>query len=222
MIRPKALIAWSSGKDSAWALYEARRSGDYDIVGALTTVNETFGRVAMHGVRETLLMAQIAAAGLEPIIVHIPYPCTNEIYEGAMAKAMADAKARGITHMIFGDLFLEDIRAYREAKLKDIGITPVFPLWQRPTDALAREMIDGGIEAHLATVDLKKLPAGFAGKRFDQGLLDALPFGTDHCGENGEFHSFVSAGPMLSRKIGVTVGETVERDGFAYADLLPA
>jgi len=222
MQRPKALIAWSSGKDSAWALYEARRSGDYDIVGALTTVNETFQRVAMHGVRETLLMAQVEAAGVEPIVVPIPYPCTNEIYERQMAAAMDEAKARGITHVIFGDLFLEDIRAYREAKLKDIGITPVFPLWQRPTDALAREMIAGGMEAHLATVDLKKLPAGFAGKRFDGALLDALPASTDPCGENGEFHTCVVAGPMLSRRIEVTVGETVERDGFAYADLLPA
>ena len=221
MQRPKALIAWSSGKDCAWALHEARRAGDYDIVGALTTVNDTFSRVAMHGVRQELLMAQIEAAGLEPIIVRIPYPCTNEIYEREMAAAMDAAKARGITHVIFGDLFLEDIRAYREEKLAAIGMTAVFPLWQRPTDALARAMIAGGVEAHLATVDLKKLPAGFAGRRFDQALIDALPAGTDPCGENGEFHSFVSAGPMLSRKIPVRVGETVERDGFAYADLLP-
>jgi uncharacterized protein (TIGR00290 family) len=221
MTRPQALIAWSSGKDSAWALHEARRDGGYDIVGGLTTVNEAFGRVAMHGVREELLMAQLDAAGLPPIIVHIPYPCSNAIYETAMGAAMAEAKARGITHIIFGDLFLEDIRAYREAKLTDIGMTPVFPLWQRPTGALAREMIEGGVEAHLATVDLKKLSAGFAGRRFDVGLLDALPTDTDPCGENGEFHSFVSAGPMLSRKIAVKVGETVERDGFAYADLLP-
>jgi uncharacterized protein (TIGR00290 family) len=220
MPRPKALIAWSSGKDSAWALYEARRGGEYDIVGALTTVNETFGRVAMHGVRERVLMAQIEAAGLEPIVVPLPYPCTNDIYERQMAAAMDAAKARGIAHVIFGDLFLEDIRAYREDKLKAIGITPVFPLWQRPTDALAREMIAGGLEAHLATVDLKKLPAGFAGKRFDAALLDALPPAIDPCGENGEFHTCVVAGPMLSRRIEVTVGEIVERDGFAYADLV--
>jgi len=215
-----ALIAWSSGKDSAWALHEARREDRYDIVGALTTVNDAFGRVAMHGVREELLLAQLDAAGLAPVVVRIPYPCTNEIYEREMAAAMQDAKSRGITHVIFGDLFLEDIRAYREAKLNDIGMTAVFPLWQRPTDALAREMIAGGIEAHLATVDLKKLPADFAGRRFDMALIDALPAGIDPCGENGEFHSFVSAGPMLSRKIAVRVGETVERDGFAYADLL--
>ncbi len=215
-----ALIAWSSGKDSAWALHEARREGRYDIVGALTTVNDAFGRVAMHGVREELLMAQLDAAGLAPVVVRIPYPCSNEIYERAMASAMQDAKARGIAHVIFGDLFLEDIRAYREAKLNDVGMTAVFPLWRRPTDTLAREMIAGGVEAHLATVDLKKLPADFAGRHFDRALIDDLPAGIDPCGENGEFHSFVSAGPMLSRKIAVRVGETVERDGFAYADLL--
>jgi len=220
--RPQALIAWSSGKDSAWALYEARRAGDYDIVGALTTVNETHQRVAMHGVRNAVLAAQVEAAGLEHIVVPIPHPCTNDVYERQMAAAMDAAKARGVTHVIFGDLFLEDIRAYREAKLNDIGITPVFPLWQRPTDALAREMIAGGLEAHLATVDLKKLTADFAGKRFDGALLAALPDDADPCGENGEFHTCVVAGPMLSRRIEVTVGERVERDGFAYADLVLA
>lgn len=220
--KPKALIAWSSGKDCAWALHEARRDGRYDIVGALTTVTDTFSRVSMHGVREELLRAQLAAAGLPAVIVRIPFPCTNEIYEREMAAAMAEAKARGVTHIIFGDLYLEDVRAYRETRLKDVGMTPVFPLWQRPTAALARDMIAAGVEAHLATVDLKKLPASFAGRRFDGALLDALPASTDPCGENGEFHSFVSAGPMLSRRIDVKVGETVERDGFAYADLLPA
>jgi uncharacterized protein (TIGR00290 family) len=219
--RPKALIAWSSGKDSAWALHEARRAGEFDIVGALTTVTETFGRVSMHGVREELLHAQLDAAGLPAVVVRIPYPCPNETYEREMSTAMQQAKARGVTHIIFGDLFLQDVRAYRERQLADTGITPVFPLWQRPTAALARAMIDAGVEAHLATVDLKALPASFAGRRFDASLLDALPDGADPCGENGEFHSFVSAGPMLAGKIAVKVGETVERDGFAYADLLP-
>jgi uncharacterized protein (TIGR00290 family) len=220
--RLKALIAWSSGKDSAWALHEVRKSGAYDIVGALTTVTDSFARVSMHGVREELLLAQIAAAGLSPIIVRIPYPCPNEVYQREMAAAMADAKIRGVTHIIFGDLFLEDIRAYREKQLAGTGIAPVFPLWLKPTEALAHEMIDAGVEAHLAVVDLKKLPAAFAGRRFDSALLDALPPETDPCGENGEFHSFVSAGPMLSTKIPVRVCETVERDGFAFADLLVA
>ncbi|MEJ2623243.1 MAG: adenine nucleotide alpha hydrolase [Pseudolabrys sp.] len=218
--KPKALIAWSSGKDSAWALHEARKRGDDDIVGALTTVTDSFGRVSMHGVREELLMAQIAAAGLDPIIVRIPYPCPNEVYERKMGKAIEDAKARGVTHIIFGDLYLEDIRAYREKQLAGTGIAPVFPIWLKPTDALAREMIDAGVEAHLAVVDLKKLPASFAGRRFEGSLLGDLPAEIDPCGENGEFHSFVSAGPMLSRRIDVRVGETVERDGFAFADLL--
>ena len=220
--RPKALIAWSSGKDSAWALHEARRSDEYDIVGALTTVTDSFARVSMHGVREELLRAQLDAAGLPAIVVRIPYPCPNDVYEREMAGAMAAAKARGVSHIIFGDLFLEDIRAYREKQLAGSGITPVFPLWLKPTDALAREMIDAGVEAHLAVVDLKKLPASFAGRRFDAALLADLPASADPCGENGEFHSFVSAGPMLSRRISVRVGDTVERDGFAFADLLAA
>jgi len=219
--KPKALIAWSSGKDSAWALHEIRRSGEYDIVAALTTVTDTFARVSMHGVREGLLRAQLDAAGLRSIVVRIPFPCSNEIYEREMAAALAQAKADGVTHVIFGDLFLADLRAYREQKLAAIGMTGVFPLWLRPTDSLAKEMIDAGVEAHLATVDLAKLPPSFAGRRFDHALLSSLPEGTDPCGENGEFHSFVKAGPMFARPIRISVGETVEREGFAYADLLP-
>ena len=220
--RPKALIAWSSGKDSAWSLYEARRAGEYEIVGALTTVTDAFARVSMHGVREAILQAQLEAAGLPSIVVRIPYPCPNEIYEARMAEALAAAKAGGISAIIFGDLFLEDIRAYRVAKLAGTGIEPLFPLWQRPTDQLARDMIAGGLETYLATVDLKKLPTSFAGRKFDAALLADFPPGIDPCGENGEFHSCVVAGPMFSRRIEVSVGETVERDGFAYADLLPA
>ena len=219
-MRPKALIAWSSGKDSAWALHEARRAGDCEIVGALTTVTETFGRVSMHGVREELLLAQLASAGLEPIIVPIPYPCPNEVYEARMAEALKDAKAAGVTQVIFGDLFLEDVRRYREEKLASTGIAPVFPLWQRPTDALAREMIDAGVETYLACVDLKQLGKEFAGRRFDHALLGELPVSADPCGEKGEFHSCVVAGPMLSRRIPVALGEVVEREGFAFADLL--
>ena len=218
-MRPKALIAWSSGKDSAWALHEVRRAGEYEIVGALTTVTETFQRVSMHGVREDILYAQHEAAGLRSIVVPIPYPCPNEIYEARMAAALADAKRQGVTHAIFGDLFLADVRAYREQKLAGTGITPLFPLWQRPTDALAREMIDAGLETYLVCVDLKQLARDFAGRRFDRALLANLPASVDPCGEKGEFHSCVVAGPMLSRRIAVVVGETVERDGFAYTDL---
>lgn len=220
--QPKALIAWSSGKDSAFALHEVRCAGNYEIVAALTTVTDTFSRVSMHGVREELLRVQLDAAGLPSIVVRIPFPCSNEIYEREMAAALAQAKSDGVRHVIFGDLFLSDLRAYREEKLAAIGMTGVFPLWLRPTDKLAQEMIDAGVEAHLATVDLKKLSASFAGRRFDNALLSALPAGIDPCGENGEFHSFVKAGPMFARPIRVSVGETVEREGFAYADLLPA
>ena len=218
----KALIAWSSGKDSAWALHEVRRAGEFEIAGALTTVTEIFDRVSMHGVRAELLRAQLEAARLVPTIVRIPFPCPNEIYEARMGAAMKDASAAGVTHVIFGDLFLEDIRAYREAQLARIGIEAVFPLWQKPTGALAKEMIEGGLRAHLVCVDCSKLPANFAGRKFDRTLLADLPHGIDPCGENGEFHTFVSAGPMIAAEVAVRVGETVERDGFAFADLLPA
>jgi len=219
-MRPKALIAWSSGKDSAWALHEARRVGDCEIVGALTTVTETFGRVSMHGVREEILASQLEAAGLPSVRVPIPFPCPNEVYEARMAAALNEAKAAGVTQVIFGDLFLEDVRRYREEKLAGTGVAPVFPLWQRPTDALARDMIDAGVETYLVCVDLKQLAKEFAGRRFDRALLAQLPASADPCGEKGEFHSCVVAGPMLKRRIAVTVGETVERDGFAFADLM--
>jgi uncharacterized protein (TIGR00290 family) len=217
----QALIAWSSGKDSAWALHEVRRSGEFEITGSVTTVTENFARVSMHGVREELLLAQLEAANLPPRIVRIPFPCPNEIYEARMSAAMAAAKTEGVRHVIFGDLFLEDIRAYRETQLAKAGMTAVFPLWQRPTAALAREMIDAGVKAHLVCVDRAKLPAHFAGRSFDQSLLDDLPAGADPCGENGEFHTFVSACPMFEREIVVRAGETVERDGFAFTDLMP-
>src|SRR3989304_3030771 len=215
----KALIAWSSGKDSAWALHEVRQAGTFEVVGALTTVTENFSRVSMHGVREEVLMAQLTAACLPATIVPIPYPCPNEVYEARMAAAMQGARGRGITHIVFGDLFLEDVRAYREAKLMGTGIAPLFPLWGQPTDALARSMLAGGLEAHLVTVDLKALPANFAGRRFDAALLDELPAGVDLCGERGEVHTCGVAGPRFWRAVSVGLGETVERDGFAFADL---
>jgi uncharacterized protein (TIGR00290 family) len=219
---PKALISWSSGKDSAFALHEIRRTGEFDVVGALTTVTETFERVSIHGVPQEILLAQLDAAGLPPRIVPIPYPCPNEVYEARMGEAVAQAVRDGITHIIFGDLYLADIRAYREAKLAGTGLTPVFPLWQRPTLALAHAMIDSGLEAYLATVDLKHLPAEFAGRKFDATLLADLPGRVDPCGENGEFHTCVVAGPIFSRRLAVATGERVERDGYAYCDLVLA
>jgi uncharacterized protein (TIGR00290 family) len=216
----KALISWSSGKDSAFALHEVLRAGEFEVVGALTTVTETFWRVSIHGVRQEILRAQLDAAGLPPTIVPIPYPCPNEVYEARIGEAVERAVQDGITHIIFGDLFLEDIRAYREQKLAGTGITPVFPLWGRSTQALAHEMIASGFEAYIATIDLKKLPAEFAGRKFDAELLTDLPDGVDLCGENGEFHSCVVAGPIFSRRLVVTPGERVERDGYAYCDLV--
>jgi uncharacterized protein (TIGR00290 family) len=217
--RPKALISWSSGKDSAFALHEVLRAGEVDVGGALTTITETFRRVSIHGVRQEILHAQLDAAALKPHIVPIPYPCPNEIYEARMSEAVTQAVREGVTHIIFGDLFLADIRAYREQKLAGTGVTPLFPLWQRPTPALAREMIASGFEAFIATVDLKKLPADFAGRKFDMQLLADLPDGIDPCGENGEFHTCVVAGPIFSRRLPVKPGKRVERDGYAYCDL---
>jgi uncharacterized protein (TIGR00290 family) len=219
-LRAKALISWSSGKDSAFALHEIRRAGEYDVVGALTTVTETFDRVSIHGVRQEILQMQCEAAGLPQTVVPIPYPCPNPIYEARMGEAVAEAVENGITHIIFGDLFLAEIRAYREQKLAGTGITPVFPLWERPTLPLAHAMIESGMEAYLATVDLNKLPAQFAGRKFDLQLLADLPDGIDPCGENGEFHTCVVAGPFFSRRIPVAAGERVERDGYAYCDLV--
>jgi uncharacterized protein (TIGR00290 family) len=220
-VRPKAWLAWSSGKDSAWALHTVRQSGEFDVVALLTTVNRTHGRVAMHAVRESLLEMQAAAAGLPLVKVPIPSPCPNEVYEQAMSEAMGRARNDGIWHVIFGDLFLEDIRAYREKNLAGCEMTPLFPLWGRDTRRLAEEMIAGGLSAYLTCVDPRKLDRAFAGRRFDGALLDALPRDVDPCGENGEFHTFASAGPMFRQAIPVALGEIVERDGFVFADLLP-
>jgi uncharacterized protein (TIGR00290 family) len=220
--RARALISWSTGKDSAFALHQVRLAGEFDVVGALTTVTEAFDRVSIHGVRQQILQAQCEAAGLPLRVVPIPYPCPNEVYETRMGEAVARAVAQGITHIIFGDLFLAEIRAYREQKLAGTGLTPVFPLWQRPTLPLAHAMIESGMEAYLATVDLSKLPAEFAGRKFDLQLLADLPDGVDPCGENGEFHTCVVAGPIFSRRLPVAIGERVERDGYGYCDLLVA
>jgi uncharacterized protein (TIGR00290 family) len=222
MARPKALVSWSSGKDSAYALWEAQRAGELDIVGVLTTVTATFERVSMHGVRELLLDRQAAQLGLPCQKVRIPSPCPNEVYETRMGAALAEAKARGITHFIFGDLFLEDIRAYRESKLEPTGVRAVFPLWGRDTRALAHAMLEHGFRARTTCIDPQKLAPSFAGREFDARFLSELPAAVDPCGENGEFHTFVTAGPMFAREIAVESGEVVERDGFVFADLVPA
>ncbi|MGH9738121.1 MAG: ATP-binding protein [Candidatus Acidiferrales bacterium] len=218
--RPKAWLAWSSGKDSAWALHAVRQSGDLNIVALLTTVNRTHHRVAMHAVRESLLEVQAERAGLPLIKVPIPSPCTNEEYERAMAESMNRARADGVTHVVFGDLFLEDVRRYREENLVKCGMTPVFPLWGIPTRRLGEEMIAGGLRARLTCIDPRKLDKSFAGREWNAALLGDLPPSVDPCGEYGEFHTFACAGPMFRDPIAVQGGEVVERDGFVFADLI--
>ena len=218
---PKAFMSWSSGKDSAFALHEARKSSDVEIVGLLTTVNEEYERVAMHGVREELLDMQAEMLGLPLLKVRLPNPCTNETYEARMEEACAEILRQGVRHMVFGDLFLEDVRQYREDRLKPVGIEAVFPLWQRDTRKLAQDMIESGLVAHLTCLDPRKISAEFAGRRFDARLLAELPETVDPCGENGEFHTIVTKGPMFSRALPVAVGETVTREGFVFTDILP-
>ena len=215
----KILVSWSSGKDSAWMLHVLRSEGIGEPGALLTTVNESANRVAMHAVRMEVLEAQADSAGLPLIIVPIPSPCPNDVYEAQMSAAIAKAKAEGFTHVAFGDLFLEDIRRYREERMMGTGLTPIFPLWLRPTDTLAREMLEGGLEAYLTCVDPRVVPASLAGRRFDARLLSDLPPGTDPCGERGEFHTCAVAGPMFARRIDVEVGVIVERDGFVFADM---
>lgn len=219
-MRPKAIVSWSSGKDSAHALREVVRAGQLEVVGLLTTVTERFSRVSMHGVREELLDLQVERLGLPCWKVAIPSPCPNEVYEREMSRVMQSVRDVGVSHVVFGDLFLADIRAYREAKLAPLSIQAVFPLWQRETAELAREMIASGLRATLTCVDPRALDAGFAGRAFDEALLAELPASVDPCGENGEFHSVVTDGPMFREPIATTRGEVVERDGFIFADVL--
>lgn len=216
------LLSWSSGKDSAWSLHVLRQHGEYEVVGLLTTFNEEAGRVAMHAVRRELVERQAAATKLPLWQVPLPWPCSNQQYESLMAQVCAKAVAEGLHGVAFGDLFLEDVRAYRERQLKDTGLTPIFPVWGLPTQTLAREMIASGVRAKLTCVDTAKLDRSFAGREFDMALLSNLPDGADPCGERGEFHSFVYAGPMLNAAIPVSVGETIARDGFIFADLISA
>lgn len=222
MTRPKALLSWSSGKDAAWALHVLRQRGEVEVVGLLTTTNEAFERVAMHGVREALLAAQAKAAGLPLWTVPLPWPCSNETYEARMAKACGEAVGQGIEIMAFGDLFLEDVRDYRIQKLAGTGLRPIFPIWNPDTTTLARDMVSGGLKATLACVDPRVLAATFAGRDFDAALLTDLPPGVDPCGERGEFHTFAWDGPMFGHPVPFRRGEVVERDGFVFADLVPA
>ncbi|MCB9635594.1 MAG: adenine nucleotide alpha hydrolase [Sandaracinus sp.] len=219
-MRRRAWMSWSSGKDSAWALHVARSREDLEIVGLLTTTNEAFERVAMHGVRETVLRAQAAALGLPVHVVPLPWPCSNEDYEARMRAACEAARAADVDTMVFGDLFLEDVRAYRESRLEGTGLTPVFPLWGRDTHALSQEMVREGLRAILTTVDPKALDRSFVGRTYDADLLAALPEGIDPCFERGEAHSCVFAGPMFDAPLDVHVGEVVDRDGFVFADVL--
>ena len=217
----KALLFWSSGKDSAYALHLSRRQGDIEVVGLITTVNRPVRRIAIHGVRERLLSAQAQACGLPVRRLPLPDPCSNQHYEAMVGDALAEAGRRGISAAIFGDLHLQDIRAYREQLLADTGIEPLFPLWGRDTSALASEMVDAGLRARVSCVDLNVLPASFAGRDYDQKFLADLPGAVDHCGENGEFHTFVYDGPMFRHPIALRAGRMSQRGGFAYADLLP-
>jgi uncharacterized protein (TIGR00290 family) len=218
----RILLSWSSGKDSAWTLYRLRQDPEYEIVGLLTTFNQAADRVAMHAVRWSLVEQQAAAVGLRLWSVPLPWPCSNEQYESLMAETCAKAVSQGIEGIAFGDLFLEDVRAYRIKQMAGTGLEPLFPIWGIPTNGLAREMIASGLKAILTCIDTRKLDAAFAGRRFDMEFLSGLPDGADPCGENGEFHSFVYAGPMFESEIAVVPGETVIREHFAFADLIPA
>ena len=222
VIRPKtsAVLSWSSGKDSAYALYSILGRSDFEVVSLLTTVTDDYHRISMHGVREALLDLQAEAIGIPLEKIRIPRVCSNEIYEEKMAASLAVWKNSGVRHVIFGDLFLEDLRKYREAKLALLGMEGVFPLWTRETGALARQMIQQGFEARLTCVDPKKLSRDFSGRAFDESLLADLPHGVDPCGENGEFHTFTFGGPIFKKKIPICRGETVEREGFIFTDFI--
>ena len=217
----RVLLSWSSGKDCAWSLHLLRQQADIEVVGLVTTLNTEFQRVAMHGTRRSVLEAQATAARLPLWIVPLPWPCSNEIYEQRMAEVCTRAIGEHVDAFAFGDLFLRDIRAYRETQLKPTGLEPLFPLWDIPTGELARDMIDGGLRAKLVCVDSRQLAASFSGREFDASLLHDLPQGVDHCGERGEFHTCVYDGPMFAAPIPLEAGEIVDRDGFIYADFQP-
>ena len=220
-MKRKVLMSWSSGKDSAWALHKLQQNPDIDLLGLFCTVNKEFDRVAMHGVRVGLLQKQADSIGLPLQIIEIPNPCSNADYETIMGQFVERAKSDNIDCFAFGDLFLEDVRNYREEKLKGSGIKPIFPIWGMPTDKLSREMISSGLRTVITCINPKQTPKQFIGREFDDGFLDELPDTVDPCGENGEFHSFVFDGPMFKEKIEIVVGDIVQREGFIFADVLP-
>jgi len=217
-MRKKTWLSWSSGKDSAWALHVMRQSGEHEVAGLFTTINSVFDRVAMHAVRTELLRHQARAIGLPLHLIEIPYPCSDAQYAAVMADFMARASNDGVRCMAFGDLFLQDVRRYREERMQGTGIEPVFPLWKKPTRELLAEMLTGGLRAVLTCVDPKVLSAEFAGRELTLELLGSMPSGMDPCGENGEFHTFVFDGPMFAQPLDIEVSEAVERDGFVFAD----
>jgi uncharacterized protein (TIGR00290 family) len=218
----KTLVSWSSGKDSAWTVHVLMQQPDVEIAGLLTTINESAQRVAMHAVRDDVLQAQADALGLPLWRIPIPSPCPNEVYERAMAEAVTRAVGEGFTHVAFGDLFLEDVRRYREERLAGTGLTPLFPLFGSDTAVLAREMIAGGLRARITCLNPKVVDRGFAGREFDAALLSELPASIDPCGERGEFHTCAYGGPMFSREVAIETGITVERDGYVFTDLMIA
>jgi uncharacterized protein (TIGR00290 family) len=218
----KTLLSWSSGKDSAWALHVLQQSDDIELAGLFCTINRKFERAAMHAVRVELIERQAASAGLPVQFIELPHQCTDAEYKAIMKKFLGQARDQGIEGMAFGDLYLEDIRSYRENNLADTGITPIFPLWGMETKALSKEMVDSDLRAMITCVDPKQLDPKFVGRVYDQAFLEQLPDTVDPCGENGEFHSFAFTGPMFSEPVNVQLGETVNRDGFVFADLLPA
>jgi len=219
-MKMKTILSWRSGKDSAWTLHQLKQSQEYDVVALLTTMNSAFDRVAMHSTRRRLLELQAEAAGLPLWTVPLPWPCSNEQYEAAMAIACARAVREGIQAVAFGDLFLEDVRKYREDRLRGTGLDPIFPLWQRPTRELILEMIDAGMRTRIVSLNPKQLDRSFAGRDIDLQLVNELPAGVDPCGENGEFHTFTYEGHMFSKAIPIASGEIVERDGYVFADVI--
>ncbi len=220
-MKRKTLLSWSTGKDSAWALHVLQQTPNVEVVGLFCTVNKEFNRVAMHAVRIELLQQQAKSAGLPLHIIEIPNPCSNREYDDVMSSFVSDAKTENVEYFAFGDLFLEDVRRYREDRLKGTGITPIFPIWGMPTKELSKKMVSSGLKALITCVDPKRLTRDFAGREYNGSFLNDLPVDVDPCGENGEFHSFAFEGPMFQIPIGIKLGEIVHRDGFVFADVLP-